>query len=345
MMSILALALAQLALLQATGQDVATTNSATLLRGSRRLDSLYTTADYKRIICPFLSTLVNEGVMEAKTSYHRDELRDIAIDAGIDPVTTEAHIWANFKDIPSGEIDIFDMEGLPNEHHTSTGINDCNTFVHNCKTHDAGHRECSTETQNKMCGVPSQAHFDSFFQIADVNQDNILTSAELTNAEDKVSLNDFNDIGVGTISGSFQFLIDVFGDSPQGISKDALRTVSLDRRFPATYVFPGSRSINWMVAPRDCQTCDEACAGHGQVCEASHLFPIQSETEVKRIAAMAGFTCTHYYRETWAYSEWDGPLLRPNSGLCVYNGNPSWKASCSRKPACGYGHRLCPCMR
>merc|ERR1719242_2582388 len=229
MMSIVAFALAQL-VLQATAQG---------LRGSRRL---YTIDDHRRIICPFLGALVNERKLAVKTLYHRDELRDITIAAGLDPAITEGHIQSNFKDIPSGMIDIFDMEGLPNEHHTSTGINDCNTYVYNCKTHNEGHKVCSTETQNKLCGVPSQAHFDSFFQIADVNQDNILTSAELTNAEDKVSLNDFNDIGVGTISGSFQFLIDVFGDSPQGISKDALRTVSLDRRFPATYVFPGSRS-------------------------------------------------------------------------------------------------------
>merc|ERR1739848_664223 len=48
------------------------------------------------------------------------------------------------------------------------------------------------------------------------------------------------------------------------------------------------------------QTCDEVCAGHGQVCEAGHLYPIQNETEVKKTAAMAGFTCTHYYRETWS---------------------------------------------
>lgn len=341
-MSILALALAQLALLQAAGQDVATTNSATLLRGSRRL---YTTADHKRIICPFLSTLVNEGMMEVKTSYHRDELRDITIAAGLDPATTEGHIQGNFKDIPSGEIDIFDMEGLPNEHHTSTGINDCNTFVFNCITHDGGHKECSTETQNKMCGVPNQVQFDNFFQIADVNHDNVLTSAELANADGKVLANDFNEIGGGTITGSFQFLIDVFGDSPQAISREALRTVSLDRRFPANYVFPVPGSIVWTVAPKDCQTCDEACAGHGQVCEVSHLLPIQSESEVRRIAAMAGFTCTHYYRETWAYTEWDGPLLRWHTGLCVYNGNPSWRASCSRRPACGYGHRLCPCKR
>jgi len=101
--------------------------------------------------------------------------------------------------------------------------------------------------------------------------------------------------------------------------------------------------VNWMVAPRDCQTCDEVCTGRGQVCEAGHLYPIQNETEVKKTAAMAGFTCTHYYRETWSVSAWDGPLLRLNSGLCVYNGNPNWKPSCSAKPACGYGHRLCPC--
>jgi len=101
--------------------------------------------------------------------------------------------------------------------------------------------------------------------------------------------------------------------------------------------------VVWMVAPRDCQTCDEVCVGHGRVCEAGHLYPIQNETEVKKTAAMAGFTCTHYYRETWSVSEWDGPLLRLNSGLCVYNGNPIWKPSCSAKPACGYGHRLCPC--
>merc|ERR1712061_670078 len=82
---------------------------------------------------------------------------------------------------------------------------------------------------------------------------------------------------------------------------------------------------------------------HGRVCEAGHLYPIQNETEVKKTAAMAGFTCTHYYRETWSVSGWDGPLLRLNSGLCVYNGNPIWKPSCSAKPACGYGHRLCPC--
>merc|ERR1712039_588142 len=107
---------------------------------------LYTKDDHTRIICPFLDALVNEGKMAVKTSYHRDELRDVTIAAGLDPATTEKHIQSNFKDIPSGLIDIFDMEGLPNEHWTSTGINDCTTHVSNCRTHRDGHKACSEDT-------------------------------------------------------------------------------------------------------------------------------------------------------------------------------------------------------
>jgi len=103
-------------------------------------------------------------------------------------------------------------------------------------------------------------------------------------------------------------------------------------------------SVSWTVAPKDCQTCDEVCAGLDQVCDASHLGPILTESEVTRTAEKAGFKCTNFYRETWAWTEWDGPLLGMRPGLCVYNGNPSWKASCSRRPACGYGNRLCPCV-
>jgi len=226
MMSIVAFALAQLVLLQATGQK---------LRGLRRL---YTKDDHTRIICPFLGALVNEGKMAVKTSYHRDELRDVTIAAGLDPATTEKHIQSNFKDIPSGLIDIFDMEGLPNEHWTSTGINDCTTHVSNCRTHRDGHKVCSTSTPDKMCGTPNAALFDNFFRLADVNDDNVLTSAELANVEGKVQPNDFNAIGEGTISGSHQFLIDIFGDNQQSITREALRTISLDRRFPANFAFP-----------------------------------------------------------------------------------------------------------
>merc|ERR1712217_665991 len=175
-------------------------------------------------ICRFLGALVNEGKMAVKTSYHRDELRDVTIAAGLDPATTEEHIQSNFKDIPSGLIDIFDMEGLPNEHWTSTGINDCTTHVSNCRTHRDGHKVCSTSTPDKMCGTPNAALFDNFFRLADVNDDNVLTSAELANVEGKVQPNDFNAIGEGTISGSHQFLIDIFGDNQQSITREALPT-------------------------------------------------------------------------------------------------------------------------
>jgi len=103
-------------------------------------------------------------------------------------------------------------------------------------------------------------------------------------------------------------------------------------------------SVSWMVAPQDCQTCDEVCTGHSQVCDVSLLGPILTESEVTRTAAKAGFKCTNFYRETWASTEWDGPRLGMRPGMCTYNGNPSWKASCARRPACGYGHRLCPCV-
>jgi len=100
--------------------------------------------------------------------------------------------------------------------------------------------------------------------------------------------------------------------------------------------------VTWKLAPRDCQTCDEVCALHGQVCEVGHLTPIRTESEVTRIAKTAGFTCTHFHREHYALV-WDGPLLGMYPGFCVYNGYPGWKPSCSARPACGYGKRICPC--
>merc|ERR1712083_1241374 len=58
-------------------------------------------------------------------------------------------------------------------------------------------------------------------------------------------------------------------------------------------------SVSWTVAPKDCQTCDEVCTGLDQVCDASHLGPILTESEVTRTAEKAGFKCTNFYRETW----------------------------------------------
>merc|ERR1711953_931859 len=237
-----AFALAQL-VLQATAQG---------LRGSRRL---YTIDDHRRIICPFLGALVNERKLAVKTLYHRDELRDITIAAGLDPAITEKHIQSNFKDIPSGLIDIFDMEGLPNEHWTSTGIHDCTTLFSNCRTHPDGHQVCDTSTPDKMCGTPNAAMFDNFFRLVDVNYNNVLTKAELANAESKVPFNDLNNIGEGTISASHQALIDIFGDNGQSITREALRTISLDRRFPANYVFSTDGFKTDNGCPQNMPTC------------------------------------------------------------------------------------------
>merc|ERR1712227_811197 len=50
-------------------------------------------------------------------------------------------------------------------------------------------------------------------------------------------------------------------------------------------------------------------------CEVSHLGPILTESEVTITAAKAGFNCTNFYRENWAWTEWDGPLLGMRPGL------------------------------
>merc|ERR1711907_85555 len=39
---------------------------------------------------------------------------------------------------------------------------------------------------------------------------------------------------------------------------------------------------------------------------------------------------------------WDGPWIGPDAE-CGFVSGTNWKASCSRRPRCGY-QRLCPCM-
>jgi len=207
--------------------------------------------DHLRITCPFLSTLIHEGDLHVKDSYTAKELMDITIAAGLDADSAKGHIAANFKDIPSNEIDIFNMEGLPNEHFSSTGINDCNSCVFKCRKHKDGHQECQTTTPNKTCGVPSQQRFDEFFQIADSNGDGVLTATELKSSEDDLPENDFNPIGDGTIVKSFQALIDIFGVPPKmKISRDALKTINVDRRYPATFTFPSTDNTRLTPSPQ-----------------------------------------------------------------------------------------------
>jgi len=88
------------------------------------------------IICPFLSTLVNEGVLPLQQAYSRQLLEEVTIEAGLDPEAAEEHVAENFANRGNGEDigeeDLFNLEGAQNEHQQSTGINDCTTEFVEC---------------------------------------------------------------------------------------------------------------------------------------------------------------------------------------------------------------------
>jgi hypothetical protein len=204
--------------------------------------------DHRKIICPFLSSMIHEDFLPRKAEYSKDELEKLTLDAGLDPALTSAHIEGNFKDIPTGRIDVFNMEGLPNEHHTSTGINDCNTFFSNCAVRTGPHwrripskyKVCESKTE--PCLLPSQPHFDLFVSKADANQDDDITYKELAAADsgqdDEFFVNDINEIGGGTISGAFSFLLDIARDQVCGMSTGLMQRINMDRRMPSNFEFP-----------------------------------------------------------------------------------------------------------
>lgn len=204
--------------------------------------------DHRKIICPFLSSMIHDGFLPLKAEYTKDELEILTLDAGLDPAFTKSHIEGNFKDIPTGRIDVFNMEGLPNEHHTSTGINDCNTFFSNCAVRTGPHwrgtpsnyKVCQSKTE--PCLVPSQPHFDLFALKADADQDGIITYKELEEADsekdDVFFVNDINEIGGGTISGAFSFLVDIARDQACGMSAGLMQRINMDRMMPSNFEFP-----------------------------------------------------------------------------------------------------------
>jgi len=190
---------------------------------------------HQRIICPFLRTLINEGVLPVKTEYSQDELLHITVQAGLSRSSASNHIAGNFKNNPSGRQDIFSMEGAANEHRTSTGIHDCPTSYTECNTDEAGHQHCANQTQ--LCFAPNHARFHEFWDLADTNSDGQLTHDELKHVEPILPFNDANPIGEGTINGSFGFLLDVFGDADGKMGKEQFQRVNLDSRFPTGYFF------------------------------------------------------------------------------------------------------------
>jgi len=133
------------------------------------------------IICPFLSTMVNEGAIPLKQEYGRQELQDATEIAGLDPETGVLHIDGNFLNDPDGKQDIWNMEGFTNEHVTSTGIHDCVTQFRFCNHLEAPHAICQTETE-RSCRHPNRLKFEQFLEAVDSDADNFVTISELDHA-------------------------------------------------------------------------------------------------------------------------------------------------------------------
>jgi len=208
-------------------------------RRRRHLTCYQQIPDHRRIICPFLSTLINEGSLPVKPSYTREELQEVTIQAGLSEEITIGHVEGNFMHNPAGVQDIFNMEGAANEHITSTGVHDCPTFYYDCKEDSSGVGTCTNTTLE--CKLPNKDRFESFFSAADANSDLHLTREELTTfAQGYPDIVDGNPLRVGgSIEGSHQAILEIFGE-PRGerISKESLRRIFIDRRFPGGYTFP-----------------------------------------------------------------------------------------------------------
>jgi len=214
--------------------------------------SVGSTPSQSLIICPFLGAMIQDGFLPVKDSYTREELQSLTETAGLPSSVAQLHTASNFKDIPSGIIDIFNMEGLPNEHKTSTGIHDCATLYHDCK-HSNGIYTCESEVDIvgfKSCqaALPNSVKFEDFWSVADANSDNILTRAELEAGDEFYSVVDANPIASGDIVGSFGFILDIFG-SGGAISKQDLQRVFIERRSPSHYVF-GSANTSVVLRER-----------------------------------------------------------------------------------------------
>jgi hypothetical protein len=228
--------------------------------------------------CPFLATMINQGALENKPVYPRFELQTLSIAAGVAEVDAELHTEGNFMNVPTAMMDLFDMEGNPNEHQTSTGIIDCPSpfpstpggSLDSCQFDKiVGALKCTPNipgANGLSCRSPERSRqaFDTFINAADVSpNDGFLTPGELLAAEalfnqtvaQNGQLGQFGDInngghlnngagGVieGAIAGSFVLLIEVFGETCFSISTQALEAVFLENKFPPSYRFPSSRT-------------------------------------------------------------------------------------------------------
>jgi len=218
------------------------------------------------VTCPFLRTSLKAGILVTKPEYTKEELLDFSTQAGLARSVAEKHIDGNFRNIPTGRMNIFDMEGNPNEHVTSTGIMDCpskfpsevGSDASDCKTDDViGNLKCAPVGGCVNGAFEREKKAFEFLQAqADTNHDGILTPAEFTAVQPKYSttadntfgrLSDINDgqsldfnVG-GTIAGSFDLLTRVYGETCTSITVATLKLVTIDRQLPSHYKFPSSR--------------------------------------------------------------------------------------------------------
>jgi hypothetical protein len=222
------------------------------------------------IICPFLSTMIKQGAVENKKIYTRFELQKLTLEAGVPERDAEMHSEGNFLNIPTGLIDIFDMEGNPNEHQTSTGISDCPSpfpslagALDYCRLDKiVGQVKCFP-TQKCLTPLRAKRAFEIFVKSADVlPKDGVITAGEFL-ALDKLynisafpksplailgDINDGRQINLGeggkvggTLAGSFILITEVFGETCNAITIESLADVLLKSKFPSGYRFPSDR--------------------------------------------------------------------------------------------------------
>jgi len=218
------------------------------------------------IICPFLGTLVNERVLPVKQKYSKNELQEVTMKSGLRFLDAKEHVDGNFKyTVFTGNSqfqDIFNLEGATNEHKMSTGINDCPTsgmFNLNgtCRKVGGTFHCPGNTTGNKNCGIPSASKFNNMFSVFDTNNNGYIEAPELAEGAiiqhvfvtKRLKLADRNVFGEGTISGAFNLILKIFGEEPAFISRDKLRKVFIERKFPRNFRWPGGYGLRQQRTP------------------------------------------------------------------------------------------------
>jgi len=203
--------------------------------------------DHLKIICPFISSMVNDRHLDVPFGARptEAELTQLTINAGLNTKETHAHVEGNFKKIPFDadgvkRMDIYHMEGAKNEHLTSTGINDCDTVYH-----------ADGAPTTVQCPVPNEAFFDAFWKVAALDGDSqSMSYADLAGGADYGLFADLdpsfpaNEAG-GTIEGAFGFLLDIAKDLPCGMSKASMRRINIERHMPTMIYRNGPRPFQF----------------------------------------------------------------------------------------------------